>query len=62
MKTLLLNMKKAVETSSLSRSFLYEAIKAGDLKIIKIGSRTFIEPGELERFVTELIQQSEGAA
>jgi excisionase family DNA binding protein len=35
----------------IGRTTLYELIGSGDLKVIKLGRRTFIAQAELERFV-----------
>jgi len=45
------NMKGAVEVSGFSRSRLYEAMKDGELKFVKLRRRTFILHDELERYV-----------
>lgn len=38
----------------LSRSIIYLEIKAGRLRTVKIGGRTFIAEAELARYVAEL--------
>lgn len=44
----------AVERISLSRSGIYSEIKAGRLRSVKTGGRTFIAEAELVRYVAEL--------
>jgi excisionase family DNA binding protein len=39
---------------SISRSKLYELIASGDLKVVKLGSRTLVPHSELVRFLTSL--------
>lgn len=38
------------------RSSLYELIKSGDLRTIKIGTRTLVPESELQRIITERMQ------
>lgn len=46
-----------------SRSWMYREIAAGRLTVVKIGTRTLIAEGELQRFAAELAQRgSERAA
>lgn len=47
-------IKEAVALSGLSRTSLYEAIKAGDLTARKFGARTVILRADLQRFLNEL--------
>jgi excisionase family DNA binding protein len=49
-----LTVNDAVKASGISRSRLYEALKAGNLKARKAGRRTLIETAELKRFVADL--------
>ncbi len=35
----------------ISNTFFYELVRAGDLKLTKLGSRSFVTQRELERFV-----------
>jgi excisionase family DNA binding protein len=42
---------EGAQVLSISRSKIYELIAAGDLKIIKLGSRTLILHSELVRFL-----------
>jgi excisionase family DNA binding protein len=41
----------AIEASRVGRSSLYNAIKAGELGIMKVGRRTLVEPDELRRWL-----------
>lgn len=38
----------------IGRSKLFELIKAGEIRAVKIGKRTFVAQAEIERFVAEL--------
>ena len=46
-----LTVLDSVEYSTLSKSRLYEAIKAGQLRVHKVGRRTVIREDELRRFI-----------
>ena len=48
------SIREAAAASSLSRAFLYEAIRDGWLVARKCGSRTIIEDAELRRFIASL--------
>ena len=54
MPQLALTIPEAVAASRMSRSALYEAMRRGDLKAQKAGSRTIILTVELERFLSNL--------
>ena len=41
---------------NLGRTSLYELIKSGDIKTVKIGARTFVTKLELEDFVKRLTE------
>jgi excisionase family DNA binding protein len=41
----------ACVASGVGRSTLYNAIKARELRILKVGNRTLIEPDELRRWL-----------
>jgi excisionase family DNA binding protein len=45
---------EAVAAIGISRTGIYELIKAGRLRVRKVGTRTLIERAELERMVREL--------
>jgi excisionase family DNA binding protein len=45
---------EGAQVLSISRSKLYELIAGGDLKVIKLGSRTLVPHSELVRFLTTL--------
>jgi excisionase family DNA binding protein len=45
---------ESAQVLGISRSKVYELIAAGDLKVIKLGSRTLILHSELVRFVRSL--------
>jgi excisionase family DNA binding protein len=48
------SVNSAAEATDISRSFLYKKIASGDLKIVKLGSRTLIRHDELVRFLESL--------
>jgi excisionase family DNA binding protein len=48
----------ACETTNLSRTTLYEAIKAKKLKVRKCGNRTLILHEDLKSFITKLPARS----
>lgn len=47
-------MPEAVQFSGLSRSFIYEAMKRGELSARKAGRRTLISFSELEEYLANL--------
>ena len=54
MTPLLHNLSSAMEMLGISRTRLFEEIKAGRISTVKIGRRTMIKQSELERFVSTL--------
>ena len=44
----------ATEQTGIPKSTLYEKIKAGELRIVKVGRRSYVTAEELERFVQNL--------
>ena len=46
------------QLGDLGRTSLYELIKRGDIKTVKIGSRTFIARTELEAYVSRISGQN----
>ncbi|CAG7845786.1 hypothetical protein USB125703_02061 [Pseudoclavibacter triregionum] len=59
MDRLLHPIPEAVKISGLSRSTLYNFIAAGELKVTKVGRRSYIADAELKRFIAALV--GEGA-
>ena len=49
---------EAAEQLSISRSYLYELVKRGRIKLLKIGSRSVITHSELERILEELADEA----
>jgi excisionase family DNA binding protein len=45
---------EGAQVLGISRSKIYELIAAGDLKVVKVGSRTLVLHSELARFLTSL--------
>lgn len=54
-------LPEVVQFSGLSRSFIYEALKRGDLSARKAGRRTLISFSELETYLTSLPAWRAGA-
>jgi excisionase family DNA binding protein len=54
-------MPEAVQFSGLSRSFIYEAMKRGELSARKAGRRTLISFSELEAYLASLPTYQAGA-
>jgi excisionase family DNA binding protein len=46
-----------LEQTSLSRSAIYREIKAGHLKVVKIGRSVRVSEAELKRFITALSEE-----
>lgn len=51
---LLHTISGALARVSIGRSAFYELIKGGQIKVVKIGRRTYVSESELARFVSEL--------
>lgn len=49
------DIEGACAQTSLSRTTLYEEIKAGHITTVKVGRRTYITHAELERYVASLV-------
>jgi excisionase family DNA binding protein len=56
-----LSIPEAVRVSGLSRSRVYEALKARELKAVKAGRRTLIPVADLEAYLANLPQYQAGA-
>ena len=56
-----LTIPEAVELSRMTRTFIYDALKRGDLSARKSGRRTLILTDELNRFVDGLPKYSAAA-
>lgn len=48
----------ACQRIGIGRSSLYELIKSGDLKTVRIAGRTLIPESELQRLVTDAVKQA----
>lgn len=44
----------------LSNTAFYELVKAGRLNVVKLGRRTFVTAGEIQRFVESLGRDDDG--
>lgn len=51
MTRLLYPIPDAAHVIGINRSKFYELIASGDIKVVKIGRRTFVAHDELERYV-----------
>ena len=60
LRPLALTIPGAVETSGLSRSAIYEALKRGDLSARKAGRRTLIAFADLEAYLASLPKYTAG--
>ncbi len=60
--TTLLTPADTAKRLGISRTTLYELLRAGQLKSVKIGSSRRIPLETIEDYVTELLNQAEGAA
>lgn len=61
MRPLAVTIPGAVQTSGLSRSAIYEALKRGDLKARKSGRRTLISFADLDNYLANLPEYRAGA-
>lgn len=52
----LITIQEAVERASMSRSFIYERIKKGELRLVKIGSASRLVEKEFEEWLLGLIK------
>lgn len=52
---LLLKVEEAASATGWSRAFIYEAIRAGDLKVVRYGRSTRIRPSDLQAFIDALV-------
>lgn len=49
-----LTIEQVREAVPMARSTVYELIRKGELSVLKIGRRTYVTPGELDRFIARL--------
>lgn len=56
-----LSVQEAAESSGLSKSTLYNCMKDGTLRFIKVGARRLIAVSELEAFLERLSSEMEAA-
>ena len=57
LRPMTLRIADACRLTGIGRSKLYELIKAGDIEIIKVGSRTLVPIDALEAFIEAQHQQ-----
>lgn len=49
---------RACERLDIGRSMFYELIKAGEIRVIKIGTRTIVPECELEGFIERRLKEA----
>ncbi len=55
---MLLNIKEVTETTGISRASIYRLMTAGQLRFVKVGSRTLFRPADLQTFVDQNVRAS----
>jgi excisionase family DNA binding protein len=48
------SIKEAADEAAVGRTKLYQEINAGNLKALKLGTRTLIKGADLEAFISDL--------
>jgi excisionase family DNA binding protein len=48
------SVNETLELLSIGRTSLYEAVKRGDLKLVKFGTKTLVYAGDIARFLAQL--------
>jgi excisionase family DNA binding protein len=51
------SISEAVAASGVGRTTLYQEMNAGNLKAVKLGSRTLIKRADLESFISSLTEK-----
>jgi excisionase family DNA binding protein len=51
------SIREAAAASGVGRTKLYQEMNAGNLKAVKLGSRTLIKSADLEAFVSSLAEK-----
>lgn len=57
-RALLCTVMEAAESLSLGRTTIYELLRSGQLRSVKVGARRFIPRAALEEFVDDLMEAS----
>lgn len=58
-RKILLNVTEAVAATGIGRSSLYELMKTGELPVVKIFSRTYFRPSDLEDLAKRCLVRSD---
>ena len=56
--SLLYSVHDACAALGMGRTWLYEQIKSGRIRTVKLGTRTMVPVRELERFVNDVMQEA----
>ena len=56
--SLLYSIQDACAALGMGRTWLYEQIKSGRIRTVKLGARTMVPVRELERFVNDVMQEA----
>lgn len=62
LEPLVANPAQAARLLGLGRTVIYELINAGEIKIIKVGTRTLIRVKDLEAFLERKLREQHGCA
>ena len=47
----LMTIEEVIETTGIGRTTVFKLLKSGELKAVKIGTRTFVRPQHLSEFI-----------
>lgn len=56
--SLLYSIHDACAALGMGRTWLYEQIKSGRIRTVKLGTRTMVPVQELERFISDVMQEA----
>lgn len=57
MVTPFLTIDEACKFLRVGRSYFYKQVKSGHIRLIKMGRKSLVEQGEIERFVSEIVSK-----
>lgn len=58
---LLLSVEDVIAATGIGRSNVFKLFKTGELKIVKVGRRTFVRPSDLHAFVARCAERATAA-